>query len=183
MKDWRTYFKTRLTHKGQFTFDIETSHGETGKLVFKSSNPDNLTIIQIGILDNGDLITFEIHNPRTPGFSQQQKREYFYKYSFHPTERYGGPGLEFIQLNIDHFDKLLNEGLRGKEIQYFKNGQLMKSEVFQFYAENGDNDLGTTVEFGKKGLWNKILDAFKSRDELYDYKKEIELKEIFHGIS
>jgi hypothetical protein len=183
MKDWRTYFKTQLTDKGQFIFDNETRHGETDKLIFKSSGAGNLTTIQIGILGNGDLITFEVHNPRTPGFSEQQKREYFYKYSFHPTESYGGPGLEFVQLNIDHFDRLLKEGLKGKEIQYFKDGQLIKSEVFQFYAENGENDFGTTIEFDKKGLWNIMVDSFKSKGELYDDKKEIELKEIFQGIS
>ena len=183
MKDWRTYFKTRLTEKGQFIFDNESRHGETDILIFKNSNTDNLTTIQIGILDNGDLITFEIHNPLTPGFSEQQRREYFYRYSFHPTESYGGPGLEFIQLNIDHFDKLLKEGLKGKEIQYFKGGQLIKSEVFQLYAENGDNNFGTIIQFEKKGLWNKMTDKFKTKNELYDDQKEIELKEIFHGIS
>jgi hypothetical protein len=182
MKDWRTYFETRLTDSRQFIFENKSHRGTTDTLTFKSTHADNLTTIQIGILDNGDLITFEIHNPRTPGFSEQQKREYFYKYSFHPTESYGGPGLEFIQLNIDHFDKLFKEGLRGKEIQYFKDGQLIKSEVYQFYAENGDNDFGTTIEFDKKGLWNRMVDSFKSRDELYDDKREIELKEIFHGI-
>jgi hypothetical protein len=182
MKDWRTYFKTRLTDSGQFIFENESHRGTTDTLIFRSIHTDNLTTIEIGILDNGDLIAFEIHNPRTPGFSEQQKREYFYKYSFHPTDSYGGPGLEFIQLNIDHFDKLLEEGLRGKEVQYFKDRQLIKSEVFQFYAENGDNDFGTTIQFEKKGLWTKMMDAFKSKDELYDDKKEIELKEIFCGI-
>jgi hypothetical protein len=100
MKDWKTYFKTRLTDRGQFAFDSESRHGETDILNFKSSAAENSTTIQIGILDNGHLITFEIHNPRTPGFSEQQKREFFYKYSFHPTKSYGTPGLEFIQLNI-----------------------------------------------------------------------------------
>jgi hypothetical protein len=182
MKDWRTYFKERLTHNGQFILENENSDGETGFLTFKDSI-DNQTIIEIGLLDNGDLITFEIHNPRTPGFSEQQKREYLYKYSFHPTESYGGPGLEFIQLNTDHYDKFLIEGLKGKEIQYFKNGRHIKSEVFQFYSSNGDNDYGTTIEFEKKGFWGKIRDKFKSKDELYDNQKKIELKEIFHGIS
>jgi hypothetical protein len=182
MKDWRTYFKTQLTDSGQFVFENESHRGSTDTLIFKSTHPDNLTTIQVGILDNGDLVTFQIHNPLTLGFSEQQRREYFYKYSFHPTESYGGPGLEFIQLNINHFDKFLKEGLRGKEIQYLKGGQLLKSEVFQFYAENGDNDFGTTIEFDKKGLWKKIQDSFKSKDDFYDDKREIELKDIFHGL-
>ncbi|HYG01810.1 MAG TPA: hypothetical protein VD927_05150 [Chryseosolibacter sp.] len=183
MEDWKTYFKTRLTNTGQFILDNESRHGETDILIFKYSNADNLTTIQIGILDNGDLITFEIHNPMTPGLSEQQRREYFYKYSFHQTESYGGPGLEFIQVNIDHFDKLLKEGLRGKEIQYFKGGQLIKSEVFQFYAENGENDFGTTIQFEKKGLWDRLRDLFKAKEDLYDDRREIELKDVFHGMS
>jgi hypothetical protein len=183
MKDWRTYFETRLTDSGQFIFENESHRGTTDTLIFKSTHADNLTTIEIGILDNDDLITFEIHNPRTPGFSEQQKREYFYRYSFHPTESYGDPGLEFIQMNIDHFDKLIKEGLKGKEIQYSKDGQLIKSEVIQFYSENGDHDFWTTIQFQKKGLWNKIRDSFKSKGDFYDEKREIELKEIFPGIS
>lgn len=181
MKDWRTYFEERLTKNGRFILENETSKGEMDLLMFKDS-ADNQTIIKIGLLNNGDLITFEIHNPRTPGFSEQQKREYLYKYSFHPNESYGGPGLEYIQLNIDHFDKLLKEGLKGKEIQYFKDGELKKSEVFQFYAQNGDDEFGTTIQFEKKGLWNKLKDLFKSNEELYDDKKEVELREVFHGL-
>jgi hypothetical protein len=182
MKDWRTYFKSRLTDNGQFIFENESHRGETDTLTFKSTDADSLTTIHVGILDNGDLITFEINNPGTPGFNEQQRREYFYKYSFHPTESYGDPGLEFIQLNIDHFDKLLNEGLKGKEIQYFKKGQLIKSEVSQFYVGSWDNDFRTTIQFEKKGLWTKILDRFKSIEE-FDDRKKIELKKIFHGIS
>jgi hypothetical protein len=182
MKDWRTYFKTRLTEKGQFIFDNETRHGQTDELTFKSYNRENLTTIQIGILDNGDLITFEFHNPRTPGYSEQQRREYFYRYSFHPTKTYGGPGLEFIKLNIDHFDKLLNEGLKGKEVQFFKNGQLIKSEVFQSYSGNSYNDFRTIIRFQGKGIWSRLLGLFRPDSTRYDKKMEIELKEIFHGI-
>lgn len=115
MKDWKTFFETRLTQDGKFVLSKKKSHrGETETLIFKHSSSENLTTIEIGIFDNGDLITFEVHNPLTPGFSEQQRREYFYKYSFHPTESYGGPGLEYIQLNIDHFEKFLKEGVNGK---------------------------------------------------------------------
>ncbi|HZY81127.1 MAG TPA: hypothetical protein VFE50_16500 [Cyclobacteriaceae bacterium] len=181
MKDWKAYFKTRLTKTGMFILDSSSRHGQTEILTFKNFNLDKRTTIQLGILDNGDLITFEIHNPLTPGFSKQQKREYFYKYSFHPTESYGDPGLEFIQLNIDHFEKLLTEGLNGKEIQYFKNGRLMRSDVFQGLTESGD-DFGITIQFQKEGFWKRILDTFKSKGHLYDSQKEIELKEIFDGV-
>jgi hypothetical protein len=182
MKDWRTYFNERLTHSGQFIVENESRHGQTDFLIFKNTT-DHQTLIKVGILDNGDLITFEIYNPRTPGFNEQQRREYFYKFSFHPTESYSGPGLGYIQLNIDHFDKFLKEGLKGKEIQYFKNGELKRSEVFQFYAENGDNDFGTTIEFEKKGFWNRLKDLFKSKADLYDKIEEIELKKIFNGVN
>ena len=176
LKDWFTYFETRLTVKGQFILEDENRRGATDQIIFKSTNPNNLNTIQIAILDNGSLITFQIHNPMTPGFSEQQKREFFYKYSFHPTEGYGEPGLEFIQLNIDHFDKFLKKGLKGKEIQYYKENTLIKSEVFQFYAENGDADYGTKIQFEKKRLWSKILDLYKSNNNLYDSKKEIQIE-------
>ena len=182
MTNWKTYFKARLTEKGRFVLEKEYRHGDTELLVFKCTNNDNSTKIEIGLLDNGDLISIEFDNPRTPGYTEQQRVEFFYKYSFHPSESYGNPGLEFVDYNINHFDKLLREGLKGKEVQYFKRGQLMKSEIFQFYADNGDVDFGTTIKFQEKGLFKRILDLFKADKELYDDKKEIELKEIFNGI-
>jgi hypothetical protein len=184
MKDWRTYFKSRLTDNGQFTFENLSHRGQTDTLTFKStSDSDSLTTIEVGILDNGDLITFEFHNPRTPGYSEQQRREYFYRYSFHPTETSGGPGLEFIKLNIDHFDKLLHDGLKGREVQYYIKGKLIKSEVFQSYSGNNYNDYGTTIRFHRKGIWRRLLDTFISRISLYDKIIQIELKEVFGGLS
>lgn len=182
MKDWKTFFETRLTQGGKFVLSNKSHSGETETLIFRHSSTDNLTTIEIGIFDNGDLITFEVHNPLTPGFSEQQRREYFYKYSFHPSESYGGPGLEYVQLNIDHFEKFLKEGLRGKEIQYFRKGKLIKSEVFQLYTENGLDEYPTTIAFEKVGFWRMIINALKHK-ELYDEKKELELREIFSGIN
>jgi hypothetical protein len=57
------------------------------------------------------------------------------------------------------------------------------SEVFQFFGESDSTDFGTVIKFKKKGFWSRILDKFKSEEELYDNKKEIELSEIFHGVS
>lgn len=182
MTDWKNYFKTRLTDKGQFILEKENRHGDVDLLIFKSADNRTPTIIEVGILTNGYLITTEFVNPRTPGFTKQQRLEFFYRYSFHPTDTYGDPGLEFVDYNINHFDKLLKEGLKGKEVQYFKRGQLIKSEIFQFYADNGNDNYGTTIKFQEKGLIKRILDLFKTDKDLYDDKKEIELKEIFNGV-
>ncbi len=98
MKDWKTFFIVRLADSGHFTPEIHSRRNGLDLLLFKCNEIVNRTTIQIGILENGYLITFEIHNPRTPGFSEQQKREHLYRYSFHPTDRYGDPGLEFIAM-------------------------------------------------------------------------------------
>jgi hypothetical protein len=182
MTDWRSYFMTRLTGSGHYVFENEVPRGSIRVITFKSTRVNDFTTIEVGILANDDLITFEIHNPRTLGFSAQQRLEYFYKYTFHPTAGYGGVGLEYIPINIDHFDKLLKEGQKGKEIQYFREGQLIKSEVFQSMDDNDTYEFGTTIEFVKKGFWNQLADRLQSIKEPYDNKLEIDLNEIFPGL-
>ncbi len=175
MNNWKSFFKSRLTQNGSFTFEGETHKGSTDRLIFKSST--NETVIEVGILDDC-LITLEIQNPRTPGFNEQQRREYFYRNDFHPTKSYGDPGLEFISQNIEYFEKLFKEGLEGKEIQYYKGDRLIESEVYL----TDDSSIFIPIRFEQKGFWKSLIDFLAHKKGNYDSKTEIALKEIFGGM-
>lgn len=180
--NWRQYFIDKLCTSGQFSLDQDFERGETAFTVFKSTDTGKSTTIKIGILKKGDLITLEFIDPRTPGFNKQQEQEYFYKFDFYPDKSYGGPGIEFNQHNIDHFDKFLKQGLRGREVQYIKNGRIIRADIFQYYGANDDNSYGITVSLEPLSIKEKLRILFKGREEFYDSKREILLSDIFGGI-
>jgi hypothetical protein len=84
------------------------------------------------------------------GYTRQQELEYLYRYSFYPSKFYGDPGLEFIETNIQAIDKQLREGLKGKEIQYYNNGQLIKSKLFYIIRKSVDQEQTAISLFDKE---------------------------------
>ena len=173
MKSWKEYFEQNLEEKRKFFLERSIQESNTELLLFKPLEKNNQTSIETRILNNGDLITLIIINPETPGFTKQQEQEHFYKFQFDNTNSYGNAGLEFNKRNRDHFDQFLNEGLKGKEVQYYKKGKLLKSEVFQYYAENKDKMIPTVITHKKRKFWNRIT------KETFDETKTIELQKIF----
>ncbi|REA56722.1 hypothetical protein DSL64_26150 [Dyadobacter luteus] len=131
---------------------------------------------------DGTLIFWKFENPLTQGFNKQQELEYFYRYDFTPGESYGGAGLEFIEINLLAIDRQLSIGLRGKEIQYVKNGQLVKSEVYVQYGDC-ENGYPNTIYFVKRRLWRRFYEIFfKARSEEGFVTREIDLSKIFAGL-
>lgn len=182
MDNWRRYFIDKLTLRGQFIVDKEFEKGQTSFVMFKSTDTGRQTIIKLGILSNGDLITLEFINPLTPGFNKQQEQEYFYKFDFYSDKNYGGPGVEFNDNNTAHFDKFLKEGLKGREVQYFKNGRIIQSEIFQYYGTNEDISYGTTITMEKLSFLEKAKILVKRKERFYDTKTEVQLSEVFSGV-
>lgn len=158
------------------------SHGDTICETYKPVDKGNQTIIKLGYLTNGGLIYLKFENPKTPGFTEQQNREYFYRFDFDPTNSYGPPGLQFNDLNISAVDNLLKNGLNGREIQYFSNGQLVKSEVYYSYGATEPTEFATTINFRRMNFKNMILSIFKKSNEKTS-TIEIQLNEIFGGIT
>jgi hypothetical protein len=180
MDSWSSYFEEKLTTGKDYYLYSSFKKGQTNFSVFKAIDISNETIIEVGIIDD-DLITLQFVNQRTKGFSEHQKNLYFYKYDFYKDKTYGGPGLEFNEINSAHFDKFLREGLMGKEIQYFQNNKLIKSEVFQFYGINENCSDSIVINFKPISLIDKVRAFFLKEPEVYD-KREILLKDVFGGL-
>lgn len=179
MTNWISYFKAKLSKTGHYFLEKETTDGDIDFLIFKSTERSNQTSIEIGILKNGDLIALEFINPNTPGFTKQQQEEFFYKCSY---KTYGVSGVEFNQTNVQHFEKLLKTGLRGKEVQYIRNGRIIQSDIFQYYGLNDSDPFGISVTISKLSFFEKLKTLFVRRDKFYDATREIELSKVFSGI-
>lgn len=179
MQNWITYFKERFSNNSHYYLHSENTDGDIDFLIFKSSEASNETSIEIGVLKNGDLIALEFINPNTPGFTKQQQEEFFYKCSY---KSYGVSGVEFNSNNINHFEKLLKKGLRGREVQYIRNGKIIQSDIFQYYGANESDPFGISVRLGKLSFFEKLKTLFIARDKFYDTTKEVELSQVFSGI-
>lgn len=182
MTNWQQYFNTKLTAGRLYTLDSEFKKGLTNFAIFVTTDQSKDTKIKVGILDNGDLITLEFIDSRTPGFCKQQEQEYFYKCDFYPQENYGGPGIEFNENNVKHFDSFLKEGLKGKEVQYFRNGRIVQADVFQYYGTNDDNAYGTKITLGELTWIERLRILFKRKERCYDSKIEVQLSDVFSGV-
>ena len=179
-QNWKEFFNIKFGESEKYSQSEEILHGDLLVVKYVPINIKDKTEIKIGYLDD-KLIYWKIENPKTRGFNKQQEIEYFYRYDFTEGKSYGDPGLEFIENNIVAIEKQFNDGLRGKEIQYFKNGEHIKSEVFSYYYGNLEA-YPNTIYFQNRSFWRKLLDLF-TKNETKDFEiLEIDLKEIFSGI-
>ena len=179
-QNWKEFFNRKFGESKKYLQSEENLQGNVLTVKYVPINNEDKTEIKIGYLDD-TLIYWKIENPKTRGYNKQQEIEYFYQYDFTEGESYGDPGLEFIENNILAIEKQFNNGLRGKEIQYFKNGKHIKSEVFRYYYENLEA-YPNIIYFQKRSFWRKLLDLF-AKNEAEDFEIiEIDLKEIFSGI-
>ncbi len=179
-QNWKEFFNVKIEASGKYALfqEVQNQYGFLAEKYVPVDGNDQ-TIIKIGYLYD-ELLYLKFENPISKGFNKQQEIEYFYRYDFTAGKSYGEPGLEFIKNNIEAIEKQLKDGLRGKEIQFFKNGEHVKSKIYMIH--NDKECYPNTVYFQKRSFWQKLSNLF-SNDKLDEFKtKEINLKEIFKGI-
>ncbi len=179
--NWREYFTSIFASSNKYQRVDKGIKGHTLIDNYIPIDKNDKTIIIVGFLED-TLIYVQYDNPLTAGFSKQQEAEFFYQYDFTPSEVQGAPGLEFNQTNLQAINKQLEQGLRGKEIQYYKNDKLIKSELLLFYY-NKEESYPLTHYFTERPLLSRLINfIFKRSDkEIYD-KKEIDLSTVFCGL-
>lgn len=180
-ENWQDYFKTTFEVTKKYDRIEEELRGQTIIEKYIPLDKSDKTEIKVAYIDK-KLIYWKFENPLTQGYNRQQEVEYFYRYDFTPGKSYGGPGLEFIDINIQAIDKQLREGLKGKEVQYFKDGQLIKSKVF-INSDCEQESYSNTIYFFRTSVWRKFRNFFsKSKVETGLETKEIDLSNIFGGL-
>lgn len=180
-EDWQDYFQKTFENSGRFDRKEIGIKRITYEEEYIPKDRTDLTRIKVGyFIKEGDLINLDFINPLTPGYNKLLENEYFYKYDFTPDKSYGGPGLEFNQMNLDAINKEVTEGLSGKEIKYFQRGKHVKSEIYLYPDKQ---NIPFTVYFDGSSLWSRIFGKMFKRTKEIDFEKEvIELKKIFRGL-
>jgi len=179
---WQEYFRTTFELTRKYRRIELGRHGDTIKERYIPTDNSDKTEICIGYLED-KLIDWKFENPLTPGFNRQQDLEYFYRYDFTPDKYYGSPGLEFIEMNLLAIDRQLKEGLSGREVQYFKAGQLIKSKVYIDYDGKG-SDFYNTIYFTTVSRWRQFINIFwGDKTEPTMATKTIDLSTIFNGLT
>jgi len=182
-KDWQDLFKTCFALSNKYK---RVEKGERGDGIIEQYIPldkSHQTVITvIYFKHSGQLIELTFDNPLTPGYSKMQSREHFYKYDFTPNKSYGPPGLEFIDINVKVIFKQLMLGLKGREEQHYKNGKLIKSNIFIDYNDEPEHPAWTEY-FEKRSFWTIFKGIFSK--ETIDPEtsiKTIDLSSVFSGL-
>ena len=178
-KDWKEFINQILIDSGQFENPVTEFKGEAEIEIYKSTDKNSLTEIKVGYLKDNLLIYLQIFNPTVPGYNKYVEGEYFYQHDFSDDGKtYGNPALEFNEQNRNGVLSILKNGLKGKEVQFLKNGKVLKSKL---YILESDLNFNYSYDFSTRGFWNKILG--QKIDKMDGIKKrEIELNSIFNGI-
>jgi len=180
-KSWLDYFEKLLTENGQFKLIHTNKNNQTLVQTYSQIIGNPQTVIEVGYLDHDKLIFLHIFNPDTPGNNRRQKLEHFYRDDFSEDDMYGPPGLVFTQNNLVGIYEQLTNGLNGKEIQYYLNNKLIKSEIL-IRLNNGKQDpISFPIHFNNSNLMSRLKrKVFGIKDEYT--KREVNFNEIFNGL-
>jgi len=178
-KDWKEFINEVLIGSGQFENPITEFKGEAEIETFKSTDKNSLTEIRVGYLKDNLLIYLHIFNPTVPGYNKYVEGEYFYQHDFSDDGKtYGNPALEFNQRNQNGIISILEKGLKGKEVQFVKNGKVLKSKI---YIVESDSNFSYSYDFTNRNFWSKIFGQKIDKMNGIE-KREIEMNKIFNGI-
>jgi hypothetical protein len=181
-QDWKDFFNKRLTIRNHFMLTHSSMKGDTDIEVYTQQVNDLLTTIEIGYLSKESLIYLHIFHPDTPGHNKQQQIEHFYKYSFSNDKTYGGPGLDFDIDNLNAINRLLTNGLKGKETLYYRNGRLIKSDISLTYGVyTSDYSFNFTYHFNDNIAPVRLLKRLFGVGDKYEVRN-VNLESIFSGL-
>jgi len=176
-KNWADYFHC-LFSKSKL-FDLPKTEQVNQTIIETYSYKDNnrQTKIIVAYLDKYDkLIYYNVNSPLTPGYTKfwESDIQYFEQGQYDNPPKHGNPGLEFNHLNVKSIDKELKIGLAEREIQYYKNGKIVKSKI-EFNEEW--NWRPYVVRFEKKGC---LFSIFGKRENDKEFEiSTVEIENIF----
>ena len=177
LKNWAEYFHWLFSKDGLFNKPEIEQKNQTLIETYRYKDNNRLTKIIVAYLDNYDkLIYYNVINPLTPGYTTFWKTDiqYFEQGQYENLPKHGEPGLVFDLQNLKNIDKELKIGLAQRELQYYKNGKLIKSKI-EFNDEWKWKPYITRFE--KSGFLSSL---FRKReiDEEFDIKT-VEIEKIF----
>lgn len=177
LDDCAAYFHWLFSKEGLFEHPETERRNQTLIETYRYKDKSRQTKIIVSYEDNYDkLIYYNIISPLTPGYTMfwESDIQYFEQGQYDNPPKHGEPGLEFNQLNIKSIDKELKIGLAKRELQYYKNGKLIKSKV-EFNDEwNWDPYV---ARFEKRGC---LFSIFRNRENDKEFDiRTVEIENIF----
>ena len=130
--NWLEYFNWLLTKDGQFEKSKTDKINQTYIEEYRYKKSERKTKIIVAYLDDFDrLIFYNIVDPLTVGYTEFQNSDiqYFEQGQFDNPPKRGKPGLIFNLINLKAIDNEFSSGLKGQEIQYLKDGKIIKSKI------------------------------------------------------
>ncbi|TXE15614.1 hypothetical protein ES731_15205 [Psychroflexus gondwanensis] len=179
-KNWKEFINQVLIESGQFENPKTEFKEDTEIESYKSTNRNSLTIIEVGYIKDNLLIYLHVFNPTIPGYNKFKEGEYFNQHDFDEEKNYGFQALEFNEQNLKGILSILKEGLGGKEIQFIKDGEVLKSNL-KLLESSFYPDINHSYDFTNRSFWKKMFGE-KIQNMSGIEKKEIELNKIFSGI-
>lgn len=180
--DWKDFFTKRLVDTGNFRLSDTFSKGDTDNEIYVALKGNPKTTIQVGYFSPMTLIFIHIFNPSTPGKNRQQEIEHLYKYEFDAEKQYGPPGLDFDEINIQGISNYLHQGFNGTETVYYLKGKPVKSRLTtSYYPDSPQSTI--TYHFHEEPIFKRLLNQIFGRQSMYDEIINVNLRDIFSGLS
>jgi len=180
-ENWRDFFSKRLVQSGAFALSDSQKKGDIDKEVYRALTGDLWTTIEVGYFSSMTLVYVYILHPHTPGNNKRQQEEYLYKYEFHPEKQYGGPGLDFEEMNVQGINNLLIQGLHGSEKVFYKNGKPVRSELTASYYWDSSR-FTRKYNFTKASFCRRLLNKIAGTGEQYHEVRIVNLRDVFSGL-
>ncbi|MFY0629435.1 MAG: hypothetical protein JXR05_03580 [Flavobacteriaceae bacterium] len=175
--NWRALIIFLLEDKNNYvrTSDVTSLSDNAASLIFEKDAVESKNKIEVTILESGALVALRLSNPLVPGYNEFSFGEYFYSLQFSTPPDYGAPGLDYNQKNIEGVKSILREGIKGKEVQYYREDVVLKSEVHFTYS---GQVFKYKYNFTERSLWRRIFGKKVSNFNNIG-RREIDLNKIF----
>lgn len=175
---WKSFIEDILISKNNYKTVSKKIKSQIEEVTYMSSDENLQTHIIISYYTpTDDLIALRHYNPTVRGYSEFSKNEYLYSLQFSSPRNYGKPGLEYIHENKKAIKVRLKKGITGKEVQYIKDGKVLKVEL---YLLEGDDSFSYKYRFSRAPMIDILLNKNEKEDGMT--KKIINLKEVFPGL-
>ena len=172
--NWKQYINMLLTSEGAFQLVKNEQKGQTYIEYYLCSNNNFPVKFTVGYLGK-TLIYLNLSSKIAQGYSKQNEGEYFFDSDF-DEKRQSKTGLQFDKINQDGIRELLENGLEGKEVQYYLDNNLVHSTLHLL-----DEHFKIEIDFTNRNLFQRLFST-KPKNEKEVKTKTVNLKEVFPGV-
>lgn len=176
--NWKTFIEEILVGKNGFKIVSNEIKGEVQEVTYRASDVSKTSVVTTYFFRTSDLIAFRFYNPKVRGYNEYSKNAYLYSLQFTKPTTFGSPGIDFIDVSRKGLLSVFKKGVDGKEVQYLREGVLVKSEL---YIDEGEDTHVYKYRFTKSPVIDILLNKGTNNDAGLE-ERTIDLRSIFPGL-